>query len=174
MYAWKEAKIELNEQKSLQPLKWSDALALAAQDHCEDIGEKGVFGHEGSDGSKVWDRMRRYGDTADNMGESLSFGKSRGTEYMTALFIDDGVANRGHRLSLQFKDYYLTGLAYCSHKSSYHGMVAIAYADDFKVNEKGKREIQKRFRSRREGSNVDWRTVRAVSKTSFSTSVQSS
>jgi hypothetical protein len=34
-------------------------------------------------------------------------------------------------------------------------MVAIAYATDFKVNKRGKREIKRRFKSRREGSNVE-------------------
>jgi uncharacterized protein YkwD len=89
------------------------------------------------------------------MGENLSFGKSRGDEYMTSLFIDDGVADRGHRTAIQNKKYNLVGLAYCPHKSDYQGMVAIAYATDFTINSRGKREIEKRFKSRRVGSNAE-------------------
>ena len=128
---------------------------MAAQDHCTDTGDKGIVSHDGSDGSKVWDRMGRYGQASGTMGENLSFGKSRGDEYMTSLFIDDGVANRGHRNAIQRKNYFKVGIAYCSHKSVYDGMVAIAYATDYVVNERGKREIERRFKSRREGSNVE-------------------
>ena len=113
-----------------------------------------MVSHDGSDGSKVWDRMERYGDASGTMGENLSFGKSRGDEYMTSLFIDDGVADRGHRTAIQSTKYFKVGLAYCPHKSTYQGMVAIAYATDFVINERGKREIERRFKSRRVGSNV--------------------
>jgi len=98
--AWREAKQALLEQGSLEALEWNDGLALAAQDHCNDIGPKGVVSHDGSDGSKVWDRMELYGVPTGTMGENLSFGKSRGDEYMTSLFIDDGVADRGHRTAI--------------------------------------------------------------------------
>lgn len=89
------------------------------------------------------------------MGENLSFGKSRGDEYMTSLFIDDGVKNRGHRLAIQSTRYELVGLAYCPHNSDYFGMVAIAYATGFELNAKGKQEIDSRFASRRVGSNLN-------------------
>lgn len=59
-----------------------------------------MVSHDGSDGSKVWDRMERYGVPSGTMGENLSFGKSRGDEYMTSLFIDDGVPDRGHRIAI--------------------------------------------------------------------------
>lgn len=76
---------------------WSDGLALAAQDHCDDVGGKGIVSHSGSDGSKVWHRMERYGEAFGTMGENLSFGKSYADEYMISLYIDDGVSDRGHR-----------------------------------------------------------------------------
>jgi len=117
--AWREARDAFARQPSLHELKWNDGLALAAQDHCNDTGGKGVVSHDGSDGSKVWDRMERYGDPSGTMGENLSFGKSRGDEYMTSLFIDDGVADRGHRIAIQSTKYNLVGLAYCPHKSDY-------------------------------------------------------
>jgi uncharacterized protein YkwD len=136
-------------------LEWNDGLALAAQDHCADTGGKGVVSHDGSDGSKVWDRMERYGVASGTMGENLSFGKSRGDEYMISLFIDDGVSDRGHRTAIRNKKYNKVGICYCSHNSDYYGMVAIAYATDFEINEKGEKEIERRFKSRREGSNVE-------------------
>jgi uncharacterized protein YkwD len=76
----------------------------------------------------------RYGKGSGTLGENLSFGKSRGDEHMTALWIDDGVADRGHRRAIMSKEYFKVGIAYCSHKSVYEGMVAIAYATDFEIN----------------------------------------
>ena len=35
-------------------------------------------------------------------------------------------------------------------------MLALAYATDFKINARGKREIERRFTSRREGTNVEY------------------
>ena len=132
--AWIEAKDAFASQPSLPELQWSDGLALAAQDHCSDVGAKGVVSHDGSDGSKVWHRMERYGKGAGTLGENLSFGNSRGDEYMTSLWIDDGVADRGHRSAITNKAYTKVGIAYCPHKSVYEGMVAIAYATSFEIS----------------------------------------
>lgn len=126
------------QQNSLATLRWSDGLAMAAQDHCYDTGSKGVVSHDGSDGSKVWDRIDRYGKGSGTMGENLSFGKSQGDEYMISLFIDDGVKDRGHRIAIQNDKYKLVGLAYCPHNSDYTGMVAIAYATDFVLSNAGR------------------------------------
>ena len=109
--------------------------------------------HDGSDGSKVWHRIARYGVAEGSMGENLSFGKSKGDEYILSLFIDDGVSNRGHRKAITSKKYHLAGVAYCPHYSNYAGMVSIAYATKFRLNRKGRKEIAKRYHSRRRGSN---------------------
>ncbi len=58
-----------------------------------------------------------------------------------ALFIDDGVVNRGHRHALQNPNYEKTGIAICKHNSHYKFMVSIAYADRFVINEFGRRKI---------------------------------
>jgi uncharacterized protein YkwD len=84
--------------------------------------------HAGSDGKQVWDRIKKYGTWSGISGENLAFGTSRGDEYMLNLYIDDGVADRGHRTSIQNKRFKYVGIAYCPHNSKYKGMVAIAYA----------------------------------------------
>lgn len=99
--AWSEAIEALKKQKSLNSLEWDDGLALAARDHCNDIGPKGLVQHEGSDGTQVWHRIRRYGLAGGTLGENISFGQYvTGEEILLALFIDDGVADRGHRNAL--------------------------------------------------------------------------
>ena len=76
--AWTETKNALQKQNKLKPLKWQDGLALAAQDHCNDMGKRGKLGHKGTDGSMVWHRIARYGRVWGNVGENLSFGDSVG------------------------------------------------------------------------------------------------
>ena len=49
--AWREAISALQQQRSLNSLQWSDGLAVAARDHCNDIGRKGLVQHNGSDGT---------------------------------------------------------------------------------------------------------------------------
>jgi hypothetical protein len=131
---------------------------LAAQDHCADTGGKGVVSHTGTNGSKIQVRINRWGQASGVIGENLSFGMSEGDEYMISLFIDDGVKNRGHRNAIQNRNYKKVGIAYCPHNSMYRGMVAIAYATDFKTSYKGRREAERRFLSRRKGSNVESNT----------------
>jgi hypothetical protein len=113
---WYEADRELGRQKTFEPLKWNDYLALACEDHCKDTGASGRTGHSGSDGSKPWDRMNRYGKYGGSVGENIAYGDSDGAAYMVQLYIDDGVANRSHRdimLKPAFKE---TGIAVCKHK----------------------------------------------------------
>jgi uncharacterized protein YkwD len=38
-------------------MKWSNEVAKAAKDHADDIGPKGLTGHDGSDGSNLGDRL---------------------------------------------------------------------------------------------------------------------
>ena len=45
-----EARQALEDQRGLQALQWNDGLALAAKEHCMDLGPKGMYGHLGSQG----------------------------------------------------------------------------------------------------------------------------
>jgi uncharacterized protein YkwD len=37
-------------------------MALAARDHCHDLGTSGAIGSEGTDGSSYIERLSRYGN----------------------------------------------------------------------------------------------------------------
>jgi len=92
------------------------------------MSSSGLISHKGTDGTQVWDRISRYGSYTGTVGENLSFGDSKGSEYMLSLYIDDGVLNRSHRSAITNPVYTKTGVAHCSHKSQMRGMVAIVYA----------------------------------------------
>ena len=49
-----------------------DEICRAAQDHADDIGPKGVVAHQGTDGSKFSDRIKRYTVSAVQVNISLT------------------------------------------------------------------------------------------------------
>ncbi len=74
--AVKEALKHLKNLTPVSPLKFSEGLYLAAQDHCKDIGRRGIASHEGSDGSRMCDRIDRYGEWEISIAENISFDDS--------------------------------------------------------------------------------------------------
>lgn len=57
--------------KAAEPLKWQTNLAEAALVHTLDIS-KGKFSHTGSDGSEVWDHVRRQGYNYNTVCENIA------------------------------------------------------------------------------------------------------
>ena len=55
-------------------------MANACQDHVKDTGPKGITGHDGTDGSKVDDRLKKYGTPISTFGENLSYAQTTGRE----------------------------------------------------------------------------------------------
>jgi len=133
----------LKQQKTFEPLVWNDYLALAAEDHCNDQGPKGVTGHGGTDGSSPFDRMNRYGSWGGSAAENLAYGKSDGEGFMLQLYIDDGVPDRGHRKAILNPNLKMVGMHHCDHKG-YGGMLAVAYAVSFTPSTFGKQELDAR------------------------------
>ncbi len=68
----------LKKQKALLPLTLSEGLNSAAKDHAVDIGNNGIAGHAGSDGSDMTSRIERYGEWMGHIGENISFGEFSG------------------------------------------------------------------------------------------------
>jgi len=74
--AYLEAIDFLKEQDPVSPLKWSQELSYAAQDHVNDVGPVGSMSSIGSDGSLPVDRMARYCNINETWAESSCFGSS--------------------------------------------------------------------------------------------------
>ena len=58
-------------------MKWNKKISKAAEDHTKDIGPKGIFEHEGSDGCSPYDRVIKYGKSSF-VGENLASGEYDG------------------------------------------------------------------------------------------------
>ena len=121
----------LSKQPPLAALQFSEGLALAALDHVLDTGPKGLVSHDGSDGSNPFARVSRYGELEHFSGECISYGRSEARQIVLTLIIDDGVANRGHRLSIFTKEFRLAGIARGPHKT-FKDMCVIDFACVFK------------------------------------------
>ena len=60
--AYREAIEFLKKQKPLEALELNECLSLAAEDHVKDMIKNNIFGHTGTDGSSLTDRVtRRHG-----------------------------------------------------------------------------------------------------------------
>ena len=70
---WNEAIAKLGSQATLPEMEWNDYLALAAEDHCLQMGRQGLTGHKGIDGTNPWDRMERYGDWGGSTAENIAY-----------------------------------------------------------------------------------------------------
>jgi uncharacterized protein YkwD len=64
------------------PLRWNDQLAAAAYRHAKDMADKDYFAHQGSDGSKVGDRVTASGYTWKGVAENIAKGQRSIEEVM--------------------------------------------------------------------------------------------
>ncbi len=104
-----------------QPLAWNLNLVSAAQGHTNDMINNNFFAHNGSNGKTPTQRMVDAGYTAPfSGGENLSTRGQSGLSSVTAeiteqmnidLFVDEGVAGRGHRINMLNGNYESVGIS---------------------------------------------------------------
>ncbi len=78
----------------------SAGLSRAAREHANEIGAAGHIEHRNARGEEPHQRMERYGVIRGYSGENIGTGDAGGTNMVISLFVDDGVASRGHRVYL--------------------------------------------------------------------------
>lgn len=115
-YAIEEAIRFLSKQNPLPELIYSDELAKAAQDHVNDIGEKGLTSHEGSNDENVSDRIEKYTEWDGSCAENIDFGFSEPENIIMNLLIDDGVEERYQRSNLFSSVFKYVGIAMGPHR----------------------------------------------------------
>jgi len=97
-------------------MSWSKGMTFANIDHNLDAKvtmekKKVKIGHNSSNGDSPWDRMDKYGQWGGTVGENLSYGAMNGMNAVIQLYIDDGVASRGHRKNLTNPEFKVMGAA---------------------------------------------------------------
>ena len=116
--------------KPIAPLVHAPGLSRAAREHVRDQGRRGATGHTGSDGSSAADRVSRYGRWDVSLGENIAYGPSSGRDVVIGLIVDDGVPDRGHRLTIFDPTLRLAGAA-CGEHRTYGTMCVVEYAGVF-------------------------------------------
>ena len=105
--------------RPLQPLQWDDCLAQSAQEHVDDIGPKGLLLYQSSDGTEPEDRITKYGNYIESLGENIDFGPNDEIGVIVSLTLDDGEEERPHRDNLFKNDYRKIGIACGPHQTEF-------------------------------------------------------
>jgi len=92
-----EAVAFLQKQAALTPETPTKILADAAGDHTAEQRATGATGHNSADGSNPGDRVRKRGG-GPYVAEVIAYGPADPVDMVRQLIVDDGVANRGHRV----------------------------------------------------------------------------
>ena len=116
--------------RPLQPLEWDDCLAQSAQEHVDDIGPKGLLLYQSSDGTEPEDRITKYGNYIESLGENIDFGPNDEIGVIVSLTLDDGEEERPHRDNLFKNDYKKIGIACGPHQTEFQ-MCVMDLAYDF-------------------------------------------
>jgi len=116
--------------RPLQPFQWEDALAQSAQEHVDDIGPKGLLLYQSSDGTEPEDRITKYGEYKESLGENIDFGPNDAIGVIVSLTLDDGEEERPHRDNLFKNDYRKIGIACGPHQTEFQ-MCVMDLAYDF-------------------------------------------
>ena len=111
------------------------SLAQSALEHVSDIGPKGLLLYQSSDGTEPEDRIAKYGNYTEPLGENIDFGPNDAMGVIVSLTLDDGEEQRPHRENLFKDDFKKVGIACGPHETEFQ-MCVMDFAFDFRgVNE---------------------------------------
>ena len=130
---FKEAIQFLKSLPSLPPLKWDPNLAQSAQEHVNDIGPKGLLLYQSSDGTEPEDRIAKYGNFTEPIGENIDFGPNDAMGVIVSLTLDDGEEQRPHRENLFKEDFQKVGIACGPHETEFQ-MCVMDFAFNFETS----------------------------------------
>src|SRR5690348_3721799 len=136
--AVREAIRVLRATRPLPSLKMVEGMTLAARDHVKDQAPRGLMNHRGTDGTMAWDRVSRYGDWKSKISENMTFGPATAHDVVSALLIDDGIPDRGHRKNILDPEVNVVGISCGPHKT-YRVMCDIVHAGGFTEHETAQR-----------------------------------
>lgn len=103
-----------------QPLAFNTALVAAARLHTLDMLTNNYFAHNSLNGDAPWDRMAAQGYSYSYAGENIAWMGSTGAVSPSSaalqlhdnLFVDRGVAGRGHRVNIMDNDFKEIGVGF--------------------------------------------------------------
>lgn len=121
-------KTDLQRIKNIRVLFPYKALCLSASFHAKDMGRVGGLGHDSSDGTECFKRIRRFFPELEFGEENCSYGFGSAEDIVCQLLIDKDVPSLGHRESILNPSLRIIGVGISTHKSYGYNCV-IDYAD---------------------------------------------
>lgn len=102
-----------------QPLAMNSTLRKTAMQHTDDMLSRNYFAHDTPEGESPFDRMMRNGYAFVAAGENLAWRGTTGTldpvstveKQHEDLFVDKGIADRGHRTTMLNGDFREVGIS---------------------------------------------------------------
>ena len=99
---------DARENRALSPLRFSNSLSQAAQNHVEDLANNNyVVGHTGTGGSTVVDRTQKVEYSSDFVGENVAAGNKTPEEVF-----HQWMNSPGHKNNILKPDYTEVGVGY--------------------------------------------------------------
>lgn len=123
----------LENTKPVSALTPCEGLTLAAREMTQDQGATKNTGHIGSDGSRMSERIERFGAWSRLIAENISYGFKNPKDIVAFLLIDDGVPDRGHRITLLDPELNRVGVSIGTHRR-YKDMCVMEFASGYKTN----------------------------------------
>ena len=114
-------------------MQWDQLLGFASKVLADEQGPTTQTGHTGPNGSTMQSRIETFGQWQTTIGENIAYGNTNAQEIIAQLFIDDGVASRGHRVNLMKPEFLFMGARSGPH-GQYNHMTAINYAGGMTTN----------------------------------------
>jgi uncharacterized protein YkwD len=113
----------VNQERSkngLATLNLNPQLTQSAQGHSQDMADHNFMGHNGSDGSSPFDRMRRAGYQFSSAGENVAAGYATPESVMDGWMNEapDASGHRGHRDNILSPNYHDIGIGYAFQQAS--------------------------------------------------------
>ncbi|MEN8122076.1 MAG: CAP domain-containing protein [Bacteroidota bacterium] len=106
---------DLKKVKDLPMLKPAKGLTKAARYHAKDMGKKGKIGHNSSDGTTTFERIKKYAK-GGYMAENCQYGHQAALDIVLDLLVDDGISSLGHRKNILSSNFSYVGVAVEPHK----------------------------------------------------------
>ena len=116
----------LQKQAALPPVAVTPILAAAAGDHTAEQRATGATGHNSTDGSDPGKRVQKRGG-GPYVAEVIAYGPSDPVDVIRQLIVDDGVANRGHRVIIYSPELVFAG-ASCGPHPKYRTVCVVDLA----------------------------------------------
>jgi hypothetical protein len=123
----------LENTRPLPPVFPCEGLTLAAREMTQDQGATKRTGHVGTIGSRMSERIEHYGIWNGLIAENISYGFKDPKDIVIFLLIDDGVPDRGHRLTLLDPELTRVGVSINKHRR-YRYMCVMDFAASYKTN----------------------------------------